>query len=112
MEKRMIRSDNGKVEMYGDKSTILRETSYILKALLSEKIVDPEGIFDIVGKVLNDEGIIVVKGNEEDLGQLLEQSLEEILDEVIEEKLSEIAKSDEIDSDEADDIFRFLRDDE
>jgi hypothetical protein len=106
MEERiMIRSENGLVEMKGTRMTLMQELTCIIKSFVSDKVITPYEIFDIINIALKDEGVVVIKGSEKDLTELAG---------MIEKVKSDSTKSDEIeddDSDEADDIFKFLRGD-
>jgi hypothetical protein len=106
MEKLMIRSEKGVVEINGTRMTLINELTCIIKSFVEDEVIEPTEIFDIISVALRDEGVLVVRGSEEDLA--------EILGGIGEELKSESPNSDEIeddDSDEADDIFKFLRGD-
>lgn len=98
----MIKCDKGVIEIKGTSMQLLTETVGILKSLIADKVIEPMDVMAIASIVLEDIGIKVVHGTEEDLKKIFEEAFDD------DDESDESDDSDDDDFDE-DDIFKFLR---
>lgn len=97
----MIKCDKGVIEIKGTSAQLLAETVGILKSLIADKVIEPMDVMAIASFVLEDVGVKVVRGTEEDLKRIFGEAFDDD---------DESDDSDDDDFDE-NDIFKFLRGD-